>query len=434
MFIVFALLPLSVHAGDGTPRKNGASLVVEYGLDSLERRFYHPIFHFDFPFKKGTFFSEVQYFSRMNGRLQGAIDYWVNAGWQRNLRGKLNLEFRLNHFCRHKTVRNSPYIWNVNEVLARVGLAEEKFNLALAAGGYIGSSPGYHELLVLNGEWRGFIVPELSLSAEVKLVNFSRFYHEIGFSLALNKNVDLFFKNTRNYEFPNTSYLGLRFKADGQSETFLDSLKMFAGISPFDNRYKLEIEGGFKLEFFESEFRRIVLGVDFETPILNGNGFFAQFWPAKMIYDIGLDYEWKINPLLFVAWVARYQLDMPVDERLPFTASLFTGLAVRNQANFDELEKEVRYELAAGHDFKRGPGVSGKLGIQFWRSGLFRLFAEMRTQIDGKRARNDFRLLANFGRVVQIRPYLGWKKDLDLNSALSAPGKFLFGLGFFKKF
>ena len=434
MSIFFALLPLAVRAGDGPPRKNGASLTVEYGLDSLERRFYQPIFHFDFPFKEGTFFSEVQYLSRMNGRLQGAIDYWVDAGWQKNFRGNLNLEFRLNHFCRHKTKLNSPYIWNVNEVLARVGLAGEKFSLALAAGPYIGSSPGYRELLVLNGEWRGFIVPELSLSAEAKLVNFSRFYHEIGFSLALNRNVDLFFKNTRNYEFPNTSYLGLRFKADGQSETFLESLKMYAGVSPFHDRYKLEIEGGYKLEFFENESRRIVLGVDFETPILNGNGFFAQFWPAKMIYGLGLDYEWKINPYLFVAWVARYQLDMPVDEHLPFAASLFTGLAVRNQANFDDLEREVRLELAAGHDFKRGPGVSGKLGIQFWRSGTFRLLAEMRTQIDGKRARNDFRLLASFGRDVQIRPYIGWKKDLAVNSAQSVPGKFLFGLGFFKTF
>lgn len=430
--ILALLLPLAVHAGP--PGKKGASLVVEYGLDSLERRFYRPIFRFDLPFIKGTFFSEVQYLSRMNGRLQGAIDYWVDAGWRKNIRGNLSLEFRLNHFCRHNTVRDSPYIWNVNEVLARVGLAGEKFDLALAAGGYIGSSPGYRDLLVLNGEWRGFIVPELSLSAEVKMVNFSRFYHELGFSLALNRNVDLFFKNTRNYEFPNASYLGLRFKADGQSETFLDSLKMSAGVSPFDNRYKLEVEGGYKLEFFENGSRRVVLGVDFETPILNGNGFFAQFWPAKMLYGIGLDYEWRINPSLFVAWAARYQLDMPVDEHLPFTASLFTGLAVRNQANFDELEKEVRYELVAGHDFKRGPGVSGKLGVQFWRSGHLRLFAEMRTQVDGKRARNDFRLLAGFGRVVQIRPFIGWKKDLAVNSVQPVPGKFLFGLGFFKKF
>jgi hypothetical protein len=306
LLVILALLPLSAPAGAGTTRKNGASLVLEYGLDSLERRFYHPYFRFELPFKKGTLFSEMQYFSRMNGRLQGAIDYWVNAGWQRNISGKLDLEFRLNHFCRHKTVRDTPYIWNVNEVLARVGLAEEKFNLALAAGGYIGSSPGYRDLLVFSGEWRGLIVPELSFSAEVKLVNFSRFYHELGFSLALNKDIDLFFKNTRNYEFPNTSYLGLRFKADGKNETFLDSLKMFAGISPFDSHYKLEVEGGYKLEFFENEVRRIVFGVDFETPILNGDGFFDQFWPGKMIYGIGLDYERKINPFLFVAWVARY--------------------------------------------------------------------------------------------------------------------------------
>ncbi len=436
LFLIgLAFLPPAANLAEErkTDRQGNATLVVEYGLDSLERRYYHPAFRFDFPLRDGSFFSQVEYHSRMNGRLQGAIDYWVDVGLRKNLGKRLRFEMRLNHFCRHRTVDDAPYIWNLNEVLAGASLCGKSFSLALGAGGFIGGSEGYRQLATAAVEWRGFLLPELSLVAELKLVNFTRLYHELGFALALNRNVDLFFRNTRNYEFPNTSYLGLRFKAGGESETSLDSLKMFAGVSPFHNRYKLEIEGEYKLEFFENESRRILLGVDFETPILNGDGFFAQFWPAKMIYDIGLDYEWKINPFLFVAWVARYQLDMPVDSRLPFVASLFTGLAVRNQANFDELEREVRCELAAGYDFKRAVTVHGKLGIQFWRSGLFRLFAEMRTQIDGKRVRNDFRLLAGFGRAILIRPFIGWKKDLVMNPTRTAPGRFLFGLGFFKK-
>ncbi len=67
---------------------NKATLVVEYGLDSLERRYYRPIFRFDFPVRAGNLFAEVQYHSRMNGRLQGAIDYWVNAGVQKALSEK----------------------------------------------------------------------------------------------------------------------------------------------------------------------------------------------------------------------------------------------------------------------------------------------------------------------------------------------------------
>lgn len=71
---------------------------------------------------------------------------------------------------------------------------------------------------------------------------------------------------------------------------------------------------------------RIVAGVDFESPILNGDGFFAQFWPGKMIYDINLDYEKKMGPRCFAAWTTHYRLDLPVDDDLPFAASLFTGL------------------------------------------------------------------------------------------------------------
>jgi len=51
---------------------------------------------------------------------------------------------------------------------------------------------------------------------------------------------------------------------------------------------------------------------------------------------------------LFAAWTTHYRLDMPIDDSLPFAASLFTGLTLRNQSNFDELEQDVRYEFAAG--------------------------------------------------------------------------------------
>ena len=43
-------------------------------------------------------------------------------------------------------------------------------------------------------------------------------------------------------------------------------MKVLAGVSPFDDRFKLEVEGEFKLEFFRNDSRRVALGVDFETP------------------------------------------------------------------------------------------------------------------------------------------------------------------------
>jgi hypothetical protein len=432
--IVLTLLPLTALADEGIPRKNGASLVVEYGLDALERRYYHPVFRFDFPYKGGNLFSEVQYYSRMNGRLQGAIDFWVNVGVQKTVSEKLMFELRLNHFCRHDTVRATPYVWNLNEVLARAEVGDEKFSMALGLGGFIGGSKGYRDLVTMSGAWNGFIIPELSLFAEVKLVNFARIYHECCISLALNKNVDLFFKNVRHYEFPNASYIGVRYKSAANYDAVLDSMKVLVGVSPFDNVFKLEVAGGFKMEFFANHSRRVVVGVDFESPILNGDSFFAQFWPGKMIYDIALDYEKKINPKLFAAWTTHYRLDMPVDNDLPFAASLFTGLALRNQPNFDELERNVRYEIAAGYDFKRGLEVNGKLGMGIWKSNFMKVFTEMRAQFDVKRLRVDLRVMGNFSKAVQLRPYIGWKKDYFLDDAPAIAGKFLFGLGFFASF
>ncbi len=433
--MLLALLPLAARAEGAPARQNKATLTVEYGLDSLERRCYRPTFRFDFPFRGGGWFAEVEYLSRMNGDLEGAIDYWVEAGAQKILRNGFKLELRLNHFCRHETLRDTVYVWNLNEVLARALVDDERFSLALGGGIFIGGSEGYRRLMTAGGEWRGILFPELSLFAELKLVNFARLYYEGGFSLALNRSVDIFFKNTRHYQFPNTSYIGLRYRTGDGDGALLDAMKVRIGVSPFDDRFKLEVEGEFKLDFFRSESRRVALGVGFETPILNGDGFFSQFWPARMSYIIGLDYERKIAPRLFAAWVNRYRLALPVDEDRPFTASLFTALALRNQPDFDQLGQALRYEIAAGYNFKRGLEVDGKFGLEIWSRRSFSVFTEMKSQVDGRRISLDFRLLASRGGRVEFRPYVGWKKDIGLRQGQDpgVPGKFLCGLGFFKR-
>ncbi len=428
------LLNLPVCAEKEEEKSNKASLVVEYGLDSLERRYYRPVFRFDFPIRKGGLFAEVQYHSRMNGRIQGAIDYWVDAGVRRELGRQLALELRLNHFCRHGTVRDTPYVWNLNELLGRAVLDRENVTLALGAGTFIGGSDGYRSLAAAAGQWRSLLIPELTLEVELKLVDFRRLYHEAGFSLALNRSLDLFFRNVRHYEFPAVSYLGLRLRSGDGGDAFLDTIKVSVGASPFDDRIKLEVEGEFKMEFFGNGARRVALAVGFLAPILNGEGFFAQFWPWKMIYDIGLDYERRFARGLYGAWVARYRLDLPVDDDRPFAASLFTGLALRNQPDFDVLENDVRYEVMAGFDFKRGFTAGGRLGLGSCKGRAVKVFSELRGEVDSDRMRLDLRLSAAGGRAVEWRPYVGWKKDICLEPRKELPGKLLFGLGFFKKF
>jgi len=292
---------------------------------------------------------------------------------------------------------------------------------------------------------------------ELKVVNFARIYHECAVFLALSQTVDLFIKNVRHYEFPDMSYIGLRYRSAAEPDAIIDSLNVRVGASPFDRVFKLEVSGSCQFHFFANPTRRVVAGIGFESPILNGDGFFAQFWPGKMIYDIALDYEKKIASGLFAVWTNHYRLDMPVDEDLPFAASLFTGLALRNQANFDELGHDFRYELAVGYDFKRGLEFDGHAGMGIWKNSflsvfseirtrvdakrircdvrlLLSVFSEIRTRVDAKRIRCDVRLLAGGGTALEVRPYIGWKKDIGLEPGQDTPGKFLFGLGFFKKF
>lgn len=433
--ILLALRPLPARAGDDPAPRSRATLTVEYGLDSLERRTYRPVFHFDFPYRGGEWFAEVQYISRMNGALQGTTDYWVEAGLRQALGAALKLELRLNHFCRHETLRDTGYVWNLNELLAGLALERENVSLALRGGPFVGGSEGYRWLLAAGGEWRGALFPGLSLFAELKLVDLSRLYHEAGFFIALSRNVDLFFKNARHYQFPNMSYIGLRYRSGEGDGAPLDTMKLMAGVSPFDKRFKLTVEGEFRLDFFRNDSRRVCVGADFETPILNGDGFFSQFWPARMAYMVSLDYERRIAPRLFVAWVNRYRLALPVDKERPFTASLFTGLALRNQPDFDALERPLRYELAAGYNFKRGVEFDGKLGMEIWGSPSLSVVTEMKAQVDGRRASLDLRLLASTRRRVQVRPYLGLKKDFQLKEPGQDPdARLLFGLGFFRKF
>jgi hypothetical protein len=427
--VLLALLPLPAPAAE-----NQASLVVEYGLDSLERRFFHPSFRFDFPWRGGGFFAQVEYISRMNGDLQGAIDYWVDAGLRRTLSGALDLELRLNHFCRHETLRDTLYVWNLNELLGRVIRTRGETTFSLGGGAFIGGSEGYRSLVTAGAEWRRFLLPELTLAAELKLVDFGRLYHQAGFALALNRSLELFFRNERRYALRNASYIGLRLRSRQTDDPLLEAMKVLVGASPFDDRFKLEVEGEFRMEFFRGESRRVVAAVGFETPILNGDGFFAQFWPGRMSYDVGLDYERALEPGLFAAWVARYRLDKPVDEERPFAASLFTGLALRNQRVFDELERDLRFDIAAGCDFKHGLELRSDLGVGICRSKAVNVFAEMRSRAGARRLRLDVRLLAALGRARELRPYVGWKKDFDPDPDRMAPGKLLFGLGFFKKF
>ena len=106
-------------------------------------------------------------------------------------------------------------------------------------------------------------------------------------------------------------------------------------------RFKLEIEGDFKLEFFRNDSRRAGASDSVQSrPILNGNRFSPSSRRASHLrHRARLRENAGPEPVRRLGGALPGRL--PVDEGGPSRASLFTGLAVRNQAEFDVLTNQM---------------------------------------------------------------------------------------------
>ena len=101
---------------------------------------------------------------------------------------------------------------------------------------------------------------------------------------------------------------------------------------------------------------------------------------------------------------------MPVDKPIRFRSSLATGLVLRNQRDFNRLEKSLRFEAAAGYDFVFDYDVRLRLGAQARPRGLFPLGAEFRVDANSDRQTVEFKAFAAFGKVIEVRPFVGVRK------------------------
>lgn len=438
LFLLFLPLSISAQSAKNEVRAPQARVQAEFGIDSLERKYYKPDFRFDWLLSKNKasrVFAELRYYERINSRLKGAIDFWANFGAETQLRGRLKIEARLNHFCRHLTSQQNLNILDLNEVLGRLWLEEESYRLGVGLGGYLGKDKTYRNLFIFNLEISHFLAPEVSFESEFKWVNFDEILHEVGFSLALNRSTDLFVHNAKHYQFKNTTYIGIRFKSEAENEKYLDNFMLITGIYPFDDHYKLMVQGAYKLEFFKTPERRFFFDLDFSSPVLSGRDFFAQFWPDKMVYCVRGEYEKKISDELFIAAYAKYNVDMPVDKKLLFGSNLGIGLGVRNQPDFDRLEKKVRYEISAGYNFKWDYDFEIKLGMNTKKKNLVDVGWNFLYRTNREKYLVDFRIFADLGRTICIRPFVGIKKDKYLSGLeLSAKSRFITGIGLYKWF
>lgn len=424
---------------EGLPQKTlrTADFRAEIGIDSLERRYYRPTFRFSFPIPGASAWrwnAGLLFDQRLNGRLQGATDFWLSAGLERRIAGNWSLEATVRHMCRHVMSRDNPLILDINEALGMLRFRSSPLEFGIGVGGYIGKTGTYRRLATAIFAVPDFPIEGVALEGEIKCVDFEEWLYEAGFSVSLGPNTALFLRGARTYAFPAAVYLGFRYSAVRNGSTPLRSFRFAAGAVPFDEDYKLSAVGAYRLEAHRSASSRLIFDMSFSSPILAGDSFFAQFRPDKLVHSLRGELERELRRGLYASWYADYTVDMPADKDRPFTGSLATGLVLKNQTDFERLERRLRFDVAAGWNFKRrgelsvrvgantdprvGASAGVDLGLLMWGRG---------------RSHIDARVFLDVGGTVSIRPFVGYRNGPSLSGeGPTGTFKLVVGVGLYK--
>ncbi len=435
LIFCFILAPFTCFAGQDSiaQDKPHVKANIETGADSNERWFFRPYLQFEFPVKRSTIFTEASYYQRINNQLQGEVDFWLKAGFLYDFTSALSLEGSLNHFCRHITSRPYPVIFDVNEVLGRLWYRTQNFTLGFGGGFYIGGHEWYDNLLVLNYKYPNILETEFGIDVELKLINFTQVLYDLEFYISLNHNLDLFVRNTRHYEYDNTTYLGMRFKSGGRADKIIRKLALHTGFFPFDDRHKMQSRIAIDLEFFKTQDRRLQISMTGRIPILSDGVFFGVFRPETIEYPLSLQYERKINNDLFAVGYCLYDVTMPVDVDQTFTSNLGVGVGLRNLPFFEKLDKTIRFDVFGGPNFVHTYDAGASFGVNTVQRPLnFGLNAKTKVNTDTLDA--SFVVFGEFGREIKIRVFVGGETTKYFKKDRSTENRWQFGLSIFSWF
>ncbi len=403
-----------------------ATASLEIGADSLERRYIRPRLRFDFPLSFGLFYLDSDYYQRMNGQLQGEIDFWIDLGFSKALSRQWQFTLDLNHFCRHTTSFDYPHVLDANELCAEFWVDLSLFRLGLGGGTFLGGNAGYQSLVILNMDWRRILDSEFSFTAETKWVDFKEAFYEFELSIALDPSVDILVRYTKHYFYPKATYLGLRFNSGGKAGEFIDKVLFRGGVFPGDETQKVFAENEFKLSFFQSSDKQVLLTLNGNIPIKRKDTFFGTFHPEEIKYLAALEYEKKIGSELLGVVYGRYSVHMPVDVDLQFDSRLGVGIGLKNQSHFEKLEKPVRFSVYAGHNFSHKYNTALRLGVNtVAQSTNFGL--DIQSELNPTWFTNLAEAFIEFGKEVKFRPYIAfeWTEFLDSDQTRT---RFLFGI------
>ncbi len=375
------------------------------------------------------------YDQRMNGRLEGALDFWLNTGPEFRIDEKWSLEAGVRHLCRHETSLANPAVLDINEVVGIIRYRGRGVNLGFGFGGFLGKTRDFRNLVVFSLTLPDFPASGISLESEVKWVNTSEWLYETGFSVRLGRGTALFIRGSRTYRFPAAAYIGVRYDSQGGPPGKpLESFRLALGAIPFDDRYKLAATGSFRLVFHGNARSRFLADVGFNSPILAGRAFFAQFRPDRFLYNIRGEYERGIGGSLFVSWYAAYALDMPVDRALTFKGSLGTGIGIKNQRDFERLDRVFRFDVSGGWNFKYDQELAIRAGANTLSREGWRLGADLGLRMNGRRRGEiDLRIFADSGRTTSLRPFVGLRNRASFGGdGPTQRLKLVAGVGFFR--
>jgi len=404
-----------------------AQASLEIGGDSHERRYFRPRLRFTFPAVSGNFFMEMDYIQRINSRLRGEVDFWLSAGYIRPISRLFFVDAGIHHLCRHKTSMDYPVILDINEVFARLWFKGESVHLGFGAGSFLGTSSGYDNIMVFNMGFPNLFGSEFSGKTEVKFIDMKEILYDLELDCALSPSLDLFLRYSRHYQYSKTAYMGIRVKAEQNGKSHIDKLKFKAGIYPFTNKYKIDGSHEFKLSFIESQKSRVLVIMEGRIPVLWGEGFIGPYRPEEINYPLSLQYEKRVGHALFAAGYFRYTISMPMDINERFSSDLGAGLALRNQRDFDELKKRLRFEIFAGENFSHDLDAGARAG---WNS----VGKDLNFGSDFEVVWNPVEWIGSaeifieFGSDVKIRPYIGFWRIMNTDAGNAAFNRFLFGI------
>ncbi len=413
--VLFTLmLPLILLAGTLFPEESRAQTraYLEYGIDSFERAFFRPRLYFGIPLGFADLYLDAEFTHRMNSRLQGEVDFWIKLGGRKQISSLFSLEAGLNHFCRHKTLRDYPRILDINELLGKLWLHLPDLDLAIGGGKYLGTSNHFTGMVTADLEWSQIFETEFSARSKLKWVDLNQLFYEFEMAFTLEPGLDFFARTTKHYEYPKTTYLGIRLHSQGDMGKHLDYFRFRGSIISADKAYKVKAQEEFKLNLFQTGERRLILSLGADIPIKSGDAFFSTFHPDDVSYCVQMDYELKLRSRMAAYVYGLYDLMMPADKADSFSSSLGMGVGVRNQSYFDRLDRIFRFDFSVGQNFKNIFDMRVRLGVNTL-GPLARFGSNFRVDFDPDATHALLEAFAEFGNKVRFRPFLAYE-HIDL--------------------